>query len=67
VELLDSEDEEVLKQAQLVRMKQAFPHDSDESSDYEDMDDDDIILKHQLHAQGLAQVRYVNFTCHFYM
>jgi hypothetical protein len=20
-----------------------------------------------LHAQGLAQVRYVNFTCHFYM
>ena len=52
VDMLDSEDEELMKQAKLVRMKQAFPQDSDDTSDFEDIEEDVIMMrdmKRQLH------------------
>lgn len=53
VDMLDSEDEELMKQAKLVRMKQAYPQDSDDTSDFEEMEEEDVIMlrdmKHPLH------------------
>ncbi|KAK7104124.1 hypothetical protein V1264_018890 [Littorina saxatilis] len=54
VELLDS-DEELMKQAKLVRMKHVYPHDSEDSSDYPDLEEDVIMMKHRLHQQQQLQ------------
>lgn len=52
--MLDSEDEELMKQAKLVGMKQAYPQDSDDTSDFEDMEEEVMMMRDM--KQQLQQV-----------
>lgn len=53
---LDTEDEELMKEAKLVHLKHAYPHDSDDTSDFEEMEEEEAMVLHDMKQFQVQQV-----------